>query len=54
MMDSFFEYSKNKNKSYNVDKVLKEYRELIKDYEDNGYTFHISDKVEDIIRKGGI
>lgn len=38
---------------YNVSNVLKEYKTLIKDYEDDGYSFHISHKVEDLIRKGG-
>lgn len=40
--------------AYDVDKVLHEYRELIKEYEDDGYSFHISSKVEDIIRGGGL
>ena len=58
MMDDLFN-DNNDNKDieqndvYDVNNALKEYRELIKEYEDNGYTFHISYKVEDIIRKLG-
>lgn len=53
-VNDLIELANKQPTAYKVDKVLHEYRKLIKEYEDDGYSFHISSKVEDIIRGGGI